>query len=78
MLPARYDDDDDYYYSLIRVFHWSLSDSKSPQVSRTLLCILAVLNNVVVWMVSIIIIFICTLQTARRFMALILTMFWPL
>ena len=35
------------------VFHWSLSDSKSPQVSRTLLSILAVLNNVVVWMFSI-------------------------
>ena len=35
------------------VFHRSLSDSKSPQVSRTLLGILAVLNNVVVWMVSI-------------------------
>ena len=34
------------------VFHWSLSDSKSPQVSRTLLSILAFLNNVVVWMVS--------------------------
>ena len=34
------------------VFHWSLSDNKSPQVSRTLLNILAVLNNVVVWMVS--------------------------
>ena len=34
------------------VFHWSLNESKSPQVSRTLLCILAVLNNVVVWMVS--------------------------
>ena len=34
------------------VFHWSLSDSKSPQVSRTLLLILAVLNNAVVWMVS--------------------------
>ena len=34
------------------VFHWSLSDSKSPQVSKTLLSILAVLNNVVVWMVS--------------------------
>ena len=34
------------------VFHWSLIDSKSPQVSRTLLSILAVLNNVVVWMVS--------------------------
>ena len=50
-----------YYYSLIRafqvsisrfVFHWSLSDSKSPQVSRALLSILAVLNNAVVWMVS--------------------------
>ena len=34
------------------VFHWGLSDSKSPQVSRTLLSILAVLNNTVVWMVS--------------------------
>ena len=34
------------------VFHSSLSDSKSPQVSRTLLSILAVLNNSVVWMVS--------------------------
>ena len=34
------------------VFHWSLSDSKSPHVSRTLLSILAVLNNAVVWMVS--------------------------
>ena len=34
------------------VFHWSLSDSKSPQLSRTLLSILAVLNNAVVWMVS--------------------------
>ena len=33
-------------------FHWSLSDCKSPQVSRTLLSILAVLNNAVVWMVS--------------------------
>ena len=34
------------------VFTWSLSDSKSPQVSRTLLSILAVVNNVVVWIVS--------------------------
>ena len=34
------------------VFHWSLSDSKSPQVSRTLLSILADLNNAVVWIVS--------------------------
>ena len=44
---------------LIRVFRisiswwfWSLSDSKSPQVSWTLLSILAVLNNAVVWMVT--------------------------
>ena len=34
------------------VFHWSMSDSKSPQVSRTHLCILAVLSNAVVWIVS--------------------------
>ena len=34
------------------VFHWSLSDSKSTQVSRILLSILAILNNVEVWMVS--------------------------
>ena len=30
------------------VFHWSLSDRKSPQVSRTRLRILAVLSNAVV------------------------------
>ena len=34
------------------VFHWSLSDSKSPQVSMTLLSILVILNNAVVWIVS--------------------------
>ena len=34
------------------VFYWSLSDSKSPQVSRILLSIPAVLNNAVIWMVS--------------------------
>ena len=34
------------------VFHWSLSDSKSPQVSRTLINILAVLNNAVIWIIS--------------------------
>ena len=34
------------------VFYWSLSDSKSPQVYRTLLSILTVLNNDIVWMVS--------------------------
>ena len=33
------------------VFHWSLSDSKSPQVFRTLLSILVDLNNPLVWMV---------------------------
>ena len=33
------------------VFHWSLSDTKTPQVSNTLLSILAVFNNTVVWMV---------------------------
>ena len=34
------------------VFHRNLRDSKSPQVSRTLLGILSVLNNVIVWIVS--------------------------
>ena len=34
------------------VLHWSLSDSKSPQVSRTRLWILAVLSNAVIWIVS--------------------------
>ena len=34
------------------VFHWSLSPSTTPQVSRTLLSILTVFNNVLVWMVS--------------------------
>ena len=33
-------------------FHWSLSNSKSLQVSRTRLRILAVLSNAVVWIVS--------------------------
>ena len=34
------------------VIHWNLSDSKSPQVSRARLRILAVLSNAVVWIVS--------------------------
>ena len=34
------------------VFHWSLRDNKSSQVSRTLLSILADLNKAVVWKVS--------------------------
>ena len=51
-----------YYYLLLKsfshqlmlmVFHWSLGDSRSPKVFRTLLSILAILNNVVVWMVFI-------------------------
>ena len=33
------------------VFHWDVSDNKSPQVSRTLFSILADLNNIVFWMV---------------------------
>ena len=40
------------YQRKLMTSHWSLSDSKSPQVSRTLLSILAVFNNAVVWMVS--------------------------
>ena len=33
------------------VFHWILSDSKSPQVSRSLHTILADLKNDIVWMI---------------------------
>ena len=40
-----------FIYSL-RIFHWSLSDRKSAQVSPTLINILADYNNAVVWMVS--------------------------
>ena len=36
----------------LMVFHWRLRNSKSPQVPRTLLSILPVSNNAVVWMVS--------------------------
>ena len=34
------------------VFHWRLSDSTSPQVTRTFLSILAFFDYIVVWMVS--------------------------
>ena len=40
-----------YYKFYLMVFHWSLSDSKSAQVSRTLLSILVDLNNAVAWIV---------------------------
>ena len=35
------------------VFHWNLSDNKSPQVSGDFHNILADLNNTVIWMMSI-------------------------
>ena len=34
------------------IFQWSLTDDKSPQISRTLFHILSDLNNAVVWIVS--------------------------
>ena len=39
-------------HTLLMGFFWSLSNSKSPQVSRTFLRILADPNNIVVWIVS--------------------------
>ena len=39
-----------HYY--LMVFHWSPRDSKSPQVSWSLLSILVDLNNAIVWVVS--------------------------
>ena len=46
-----------YYYCFshqrqLLVFHWSLSDCKSVQVSRNLPSVLTDVNNAVVWMVS--------------------------
>ena len=41
----------EFFTSSLVVFHWSLSDRKSPQVSWTLLSILADLNYTVLWMV---------------------------
>ena len=40
-------------HTCVRCFfsHWSLSDSKSPQISWTLLSILDYLNNAVAWVV---------------------------
>ena len=38
--------------SLLRVFHWRFAESKSIQVSRTFLSILACHNKAVVWMAS--------------------------
>ena len=40
------------HHRLLMAFHLSLRDNKSPQVSRTLLSILADLNNAVIWRVS--------------------------
>ena len=39
------------YQCKLMVFHWSLSNSKSPQVSVTLLSILANINIALVWIV---------------------------
>ena len=41
------------YQRQLMDFHWSLSDTESRQVFRTVLNILDGLNNTIVWMVSI-------------------------
>ena len=41
------------YFHSMRFFHWSLSDTKSPQVPRTLLNILVYFYSTVVWIVSV-------------------------
>ena len=38
--------------SFSMIYNWSLSDNKSPQLSRTLLSILADLNNAGIWIIS--------------------------
>ena len=39
------------------VFHWSLSDSQSPQDSRTRLSILVILSNIIIIIIIIIIVY---------------------
>ena len=41
-----------FHINYLIVFHWILTDNKSPQITRTLVCILADLNNAVVFTVS--------------------------
>ena len=43
----------EFFTPALRVFHWSLKDSKSPQIFRTLLIIQADFSSAVVWMVLI-------------------------
>ena len=52
-------------------FHWSQSDSKSPQLSRTLLSILTNLNSAVVWMVSILVQISCSSHFFLRFLKIV-------
>ena len=47
-------------------FHWDLNDSKFPQVSRTLLSILADLNNAVIWMLLILLLISCSSSLFSR------------
>ena len=43
---------EEFFIPALANSHWRLGDSKSLQVSRTLLSILADLNNAVIWMIS--------------------------
>ena len=52
LLLLRYSFESVSYQYQLTVFHWSLSDSKSLQISRTLLIILADHNNAAFWMIS--------------------------
>ena len=53
MFPTKYSFTNHIFNTCIKmILYWSLSDSNSHQVSRTLLSIRVVLNNVVVWKVS--------------------------
>ena len=56
VLAARQEDDYYYYFTSCEFFspasNWSLSESKFPQISRTLLSIMSGLNNVVISITS--------------------------
>ena len=48
------------FYIFFTPFHWSLSDTKSAQVSGTLFSILTDFNFAVIWMVFIVLLFAIT------------------
>ena len=61
-----------FHTSSNMVFHWMLSDSKSLQISRSLLSIIVYFSNDVVWIVSILILLSSSSNLLSRFLKTVL------